>query len=136
MPPKLVRKGGPHDWLLHANSDLELARTGKSPGILLETLCFHAHQAVEKAIKAVLIAYRIPIIKSHNIGALIKLLPEGIQYSPELKEAISLTDYAVLSRYPGDLEPVTEKEYQDAIQLAEKVMQWAKRSIHKLNATK
>jgi len=26
---------------------------------------------------------------------------------PELKEAISLTDYAVLSRYPGDLEPVS-----------------------------
>jgi uncharacterized DUF497 family protein len=29
MPPKRVRKGSPHDWLLHANSDLELARIGK-----------------------------------------------------------------------------------------------------------
>ena len=72
MPPEKIRKGSPRDWLLHANSDLELARTGKSPGVLYETLCFHAHQAVEKAIKAVLLAHKVPIIKSHNIGALIK----------------------------------------------------------------
>ena len=131
MPPEKVRKGSPRDWLLHAGSDLELARIGKSPGVLFETLCFHAHQAVEKAIKAVLIAHKISIIKSHNIGALIKLLPEDIKRLPELKEAISLTDYAVLSRYPGDLEPVTEKEYKDSVELAEKVIQWAERSITK-----
>ncbi len=112
MPPEQALKGSPHDWLLHANSDLELARTGKSPKVLFETLCFHAHQAVEKAIKSVMVAHKVPIIKSHNIGALIKLLPEDIQRIPELKEAMSLTEYAVLSRYPGDLEPVTEKEYK------------------------
>ena len=131
MPPKRVRKGSPHDWLLHANSDLELARIGKLPKVLFETLCFYAHQAVEKAIKAVLVANKIPIIKSHNIGALIKLLPENIKRLPELNEAMSLTDYAVLSRYPGDLEPVTEKDYREAVELAEKVIQWAERSISK-----
>jgi HEPN domain-containing protein len=131
MPPEQVSKGSPQDWLLHANSDLELARTGKSPGVLFETLCFHAHQAVEKAIKAVLLAHKVPIIKSHNIGALIKLLPEDIQRLPELKEAISLTDYAVLSRYPGDLEPVTEKEYKEALKLAKKVVAWAEIFISK-----
>jgi HEPN domain-containing protein len=129
MPLEQVRKGSPQDWLLHANSDLELARTGKSPGVLFETLCFHAHQAVEKAIKAVLLVHKVPIIKSHNIGALTKLLPENIKRSPAIKEAASLTDYAVLSRYPGDLEPVTEKEYRAAIELAEKVVVWAERSI-------
>jgi HEPN domain-containing protein len=131
MPPEQIRKGSPHDWLLHANSDLELARTGKSPRVLFETLCFHAHQAVEKAIKALLVAHKVPIIKSHNIGALIKLLPDDIHRIPELKEAMSLTDYAVLSRYPGDLEPVTEKDYKEAVELAEKVIQWAERSISK-----
>ena len=131
MPPEQVRKGSPHDWLLHANSDLELARTGKSPRVLFETLCFHAHQAVEKAIKAVLVAHKVPIIKSHNIGALIKLLPDDIHRIPELKEAISLTDYAVLNRYPGDLEPVTEKEYKEAVKLAEKIVAWAEGSISK-----
>lgn len=131
MPPEQIRKGSPRDWLLHANSDLELARTGKSPRVLFETLCFHAHQAVEKAIKALLFAHKVPIIKSHNIGALIKLLPDDIHRIPELKEAMSLTDYAVLSRYPGDLEPVTEKDYKEAVELAEKVIQWAESSISK-----
>ena len=131
MPPEKVRKGSPQDWMLHANSDLELARTGKSQRVLFETLCFHAHQAVEKAIKAVLIAHKVPIIKSHNIGALIKLLPEDIKRLPELKESISLTAYAVLSRYPGDLEPVTDKEYKDAVELAEKVINWAEKLIPK-----
>ncbi len=46
--------------------------------------------------------------QKNNIGALIKLLPDDIHRVPELKEAMCLTDYAVLSRYPGDLEPVTE----------------------------
>ena len=131
MRPEQVRKGSPEDWLLHANSDLELARTGKSPRVLFETLCFHAHQAVEKAIKAVLVAHKVPIIKSHNIGALVKLLPEDTQDLPELKEAMGLTDYAVLSRYPGDLEPVTKKDYKEAVELAEKVVHWSERSISK-----
>jgi len=90
-----------------------------------------AYQAVEKAIKAVLVAHKVPIIRSHNIGALIKLLPEGNQHLPELKEAMSLTDYAVLSRYPGDLEPVTKKDYKEAVALAEKVIQWAETAISK-----
>jgi HEPN domain-containing protein len=62
---------------------------------------------------------------------LIKLLPEDIKRLPELKEAISLTDYAVLNRYPGDLEPVTEKEYKEAVKLAEKIVAWAEGSISK-----
>ena len=39
MPPE---KGSPQDWLIHAESDLQLAATGKLPKVLYETLCFHA----------------------------------------------------------------------------------------------
>ncbi len=52
MPPEQVEKGSPQDWLRYAQSDIELARTGKSPKELFETLCFHAHQTAEKAIIA------------------------------------------------------------------------------------
>jgi HEPN domain-containing protein len=60
MPDEPVEKGSFQDWLVYARSDLELARRGKSPAILLETLCFHAQQAAEKALKAVLIHLGIP----------------------------------------------------------------------------
>jgi len=47
----------------------------------------------------------------------------------ELEEAVGLTTYAVMARYPGDLEPVTEDEYLEALSLAEKVINWAKDQI-------
>jgi HEPN domain-containing protein len=43
-------------WLAYAESDLAVAHGVDRPGVILETLCFHAQQAAEKAIKAVLVA--------------------------------------------------------------------------------
>ena len=129
MPDEPVEKGSPQDWLVYARSDLELARRGKSPGILLETLCFHAQQAAEKALKAVLIQLGIPTIKSHNIGALLSLLPDSVSTPSEIQEAVILTDYAVVTRYPGDYEPVADQEYQEALRLAESVLLWSENQI-------
>ncbi len=56
MPPEGRLPGSPADWLRHAHSDLELARVGRATKVLLEGLCFHAQQAAEKALKAVLVA--------------------------------------------------------------------------------
>jgi HEPN domain-containing protein len=55
MASEPPRRGSPGDWLRHARSDLALARTTPTPEIMLEALCFHAQQAAEKAIKAVLV---------------------------------------------------------------------------------
>jgi HEPN domain-containing protein len=126
MPPE---RGSPQDWLVHAESDLQVAVTGKSPKVLYETLCFHVQQAVEKALKAILIANKIPSTKTHNIGTLIGMLPTNVVFPGELEEAVGLTTYAVMTRYPGDLEPVTEDEYLEALSLAEKVINWAKDQI-------
>jgi HEPN domain-containing protein len=71
MLPKDSEPGSPAVWLLFANSDLELARINPSPGILLEGLCFHAQQAAEKALKAVLIAHGIPFPRTLNIKTLL-----------------------------------------------------------------
>jgi HEPN domain-containing protein len=38
---------------------------------------------------------------------------------------MNLTVYAVLRRYPGDFEPVTEKHYKEAVKIAKKVVNWA-----------
>ena len=53
MPPDSDGPGGGEDWLRHARSDLALASAvGPVGDILAETLCFHAQQAAEKALKA------------------------------------------------------------------------------------
>lgn len=75
MPSPHSSAGSPQDWLRYAQSDLELAQLGHSPRILLETLCFHAQQAAEKSIKAVLMTQNIPIPRTHSIDVLLNLLP-------------------------------------------------------------
>jgi HEPN domain-containing protein len=50
-----LKPGSAHDWLRHAKSDLAVATQTKNADILLETLCFHAQQAAEKSLKAVLL---------------------------------------------------------------------------------
>jgi hypothetical protein len=35
-----------------------------------------------------------------------------------------LNDYAVVTRYPGEYEPVTDIEYLEAVEIAAKVIEW------------
>lgn len=125
MPPESHAPGSPADWLRYAASDLDLARVTRPHRVLREGLCFHAQQAAEKALKAVLLAQHTPFPYTHNVKTLLDLLSQDVIPPLAVQEAASLTDYAVLSRYPGDLEPVTEEQYQEAVRLAEAVVQWA-----------
>ena len=129
MHSEEVQPGSPQDWLRHARSDLELARTEGHDQILLEDLCFHAQQAAEKALKAVLVAHSVVFPRTHNLRTLIDLLPAEVAVSVQVQEAITLTDYAVSARYPGDLEPIDQHEYSEAVQLAQAVVAWAEANI-------
>jgi HEPN domain-containing protein len=129
MPHEGHFPGSPAEWLRYARSDLELARVKRPPKVLLEELCFHTQQAAEKALKAVLIAKGIPPPKTHNIRTLLDLLPQDVIPPQEVEDAASLTDYAVISRYPGDFESIDEKEYKETVRLAEIVILWAERII-------
>ncbi len=122
--------GSAEDWLRYAKSDLELARIEKPEGVLLENLCFHAQQAAEKTLKAVLIFLEIDFPRTHNIRTLLDLLPEGVDVPQEVEESAILTDYAVESRYPRSSEPVDDEEYRRVIGLAETVVSWAEKLIY------
>ena len=129
MPPEAHAPGSPADWLQHAHSDLALARTTPLPPILFEDLCFHAQQAAEKAIKAILVAYDIPVPRTHNLRTLFDLVPAEVSVPADLQEAAGLSDYAVARRYPGASEPVETEEYREAINMAEAVVDWAEQVI-------
>jgi HEPN domain-containing protein len=125
MPPERNQPGSPEDWLLYAHSDLELAKISPPSGVLLEALCFHAQQAAEKTLKAILVFYQIPFQKTHSIRMLLDLLSNSLSVPGEIDDSASLTDYAVMGRYPGNIEPIDEKEYRETIALAEAVVSWA-----------
>ena len=130
MPLEGHISGSAVDWLRYAESDLEIARTTQSSRILLEGLCFHAQQAVEKALKAVLVAYAVPFPRTHKHHNPTSIFSHRtLSYHQTVEAAASLTDYAVLTRYPSNLEPVTDEEYHEAVQLAETAVDWAKTLI-------
>ncbi len=114
------------NWLKRARSNLERAKMGKvSQGILYEDLCFDAQQAVEKSLKAILIKLNQSFPKTHSIGILLKLIEEaGVEIPENINQAKLLTAYAVDSRYPGDYEPVSKEEYEEALKIAEDVFKW------------
>ena len=108
----------PAAWLRYARGDLALAQVSLPEDSFYELLCFHAQQAVEKALKAVLIINNISYPKTHNIRTLLDLLPKEIVLPADVDAAAILTDYAVSGRYPDEVEEVSEEEYQEAVRLA------------------
>jgi HEPN domain-containing protein len=130
MPPEAGPLGTPLAWLRRAKSNLARAKQPKPDEAVWEDLCFDAQQAAEKALKAILILGGIDFPRTHSIRVLLSLVePTGQHIPQELREAIGLTTYATVSRYPGAAEPVTEDEYREAVALAEKMVQWAEKIL-------
>lgn len=93
-------------------------------------MCFHAQQAAEKAIKAVLIRRGIPFPYVHDLAALLTLLEKATGELPNcIREAERLTQFAVEARYPGAAPPVGEGEYAEAIKVASEVVRWAEKQL-------
>jgi len=115
----------PREWINRAYSSLNMAK--KDPNdVYLEDLCFNAQQAVEKAIKAILIKYGIDFPFTHDITELLSLLQGTIHELPEfVKQSANHTRFAVFTRYPGIAPPVEPEEYEQAIVIAEKIVHWA-----------
>ena len=126
--------GSPADWIRRAKGDLALARLPITGDLVLEDLCFHAQQAAEKSIKAILTAKRVLFPKTHNLYSLFDLLPEGTKLPAENARVARLTEYAVATRYPGADEPLTEEERHEAVHLAESVLKWAEDLLNETSA--
>lgn len=60
----------------------------------------------------------------------------GEEVPPSVAAATELSPFAVTTRYPGDDEPVTDEENQEAVAIAEQVVQWADESVAKRMAAR
>ena len=133
MPPERMALDDPRAWLNRARSNVLRAKADiRLSDIYLEDLCFDAQQAAEKAIKAVLIhlAVRFPYV--HDLTVLLTLVEQSSVVIPaSVREAGRLTRFATVTRYPGLAEPITREEYEQAIVIAESVLQWANNIVGK-----
>jgi len=99
-----------HEWLAGAEEDLRAAA-----GILgledppLTSTSFHAQQAAEKAIKAMLTRFEVPVDKTHDLGALLASAESVSRGIGTLLAGVEvLTPFAVSGRYPGGPKPLAE----------------------------
>ena len=107
-------------WLARAADDLEAAERALAKDPLCWVAAFHAQQAAEKLLKALLTRRRVEYEKSHNIDYLLDLCATVEPQMEALRmSANRLTDYAVDSRYPFPRSEPTLSDAREAIEIAE-----------------
>ena len=119
-------------WLAYGDEDLRFARHGMTieNDTPYRLIAYHAQQCAEKYIKAYLIYQRIDFPSTHNISHLLELLPET-ERDNKLFNAEELTPFAVMTRYPGEDEPVTESEAKKALEIASMVRETIRAALLK-----
>jgi HEPN domain-containing protein len=92
------------EWVKKAEADFVAAgRLAKSRAPLHDLVCFHAQQAAEKYLKALLEELGLTIPHTHNLVALLTSLSPHHGSLRSLRRGLDfLTRFAVDTRYPGD----------------------------------
>jgi HEPN domain-containing protein len=123
-----------HDWFRQAEADLQHARHSLDVSDF-EWSCFAAHQAAEKALKAVFLKLGQDAW-GHTLSALIGNLPETSNLPPELIDYARVLDkYYIPTRYPNGFDSgaptdfYTFNEAEGAINRAEAILEFCRDQI-------
>ena len=96
-------------WLVKAESDRLAARRLLDAGGPFDAVCFHAQQACEKALKAVLAWAEADIPRTHNLEELqllcLAAISEPTVSALKAFDLSELTPYAVETRYDAEFWP-------------------------------
>ncbi len=90
------------EWLKAANDDLLIIEQIITIKDLTHMVAFHAQQAIEKTLKALIEEYEIDIPKIHKLVKLNKILEDKIDIKNKILLA-RLDELYIDSRYPGEM---------------------------------
>jgi len=91
-------------WIRKAESDFKnIELVLPAPDAPFDTVCFHAQQAAEKYLKALLTFFGIPFGRIHDLPELVLFMPDDCPVRDIVGDLSDLTDAAVSARYPDDL---------------------------------
>jgi len=112
-----------------AENDLIAARATVATGKALDTVCFHAQQAAEKSLKALLALKDVVYPYRHDIGELVELVEAHFPAVARLKpELVALSPYAVELRYDDAMAP-SIGEARAALDTAVKAYAFAEKAV-------
>ncbi len=98
---------------------------------LYRTVCYHAQQAVEKILKAILTEHETEFSRTHNIFDLGNAVGRVGHKAPFIDEDAIFLNSIYRTRYPSDLgllpsgEP-TKEDAEKALNIAREVINWFK----------
>lgn len=104
-----------HD-LVAAEHTMELVESG-----LTDIICFHCQQCAEKYLKALLVFLGVHFPKTHDLRLLLDLVPKRVSLELQRTRVVPLNRYVIEGRYPGEWEPITPDEAQEALEMAREV---------------
>lgn len=115
-----------------AEGDLESAKIlAKSKKGRPENIFFIAQQSIEKSLKAVLVHFKKNVPLTHDLEAIISILPEKISTPLSHDSIEGLSEFATVRRYEEGYLEITQEEIKAAIQAADRFFKWAEQQISK-----
>lgn len=121
----------PRVWLDIAERDRESAKLILQAGEWLTAQAgFHIQQAIEKALKGLIVAQGRRVPRTHDIEMLLKLCDKSAFLEENWNDLVASTYFAVLARYPGPAPPRLDDVHR-ASRAMEKLLIWAGSQIGK-----
>jgi len=109
-------------WIAKAESDLRnVELVLPADDAPFDTVCFHAQQAAEKHLKALLTFLGVQFRRTHDLSELVLLLPADSSLPAAVGDLSALTDAAVAVRYPDDLVDYGREDAQELVDAAKTV---------------
>ena len=112
----------PETWLRYAVTDLALMQAVIDTSGPSGEICFHAQQATEKALKALVESQQIKVPYTHHLVVLYELAPAPPRPVVNMELLDRLTELEAQSRYPGEWPDPTDEEARWASELANTVV--------------
>ena len=118
VPPEtihVIRK-----WVEKAEGDLVAARhmLKMKKNCPFHIACFLAQQCAEKYLKALLTLQSRAFPKTHDLSELFALLETGSDLEVKKSDLIIISRHAVDARYPGESDPLTRSDAEQAVKIA------------------
>ena len=120
-------------WIEYAEKDYRMAfnEYNTQHPIHINGVCYLSQQAIEKALKAILVQNEEQMPKIHQLDKLLKLT---MKYEPNIKIeekiASKLTDFAVESRYPDNLYEFTDEDAKLGLKYAREILDKVKVALN------
>ena len=95
----------------------------------LEIVCYLCQQSAEKILKAYILAKEGPLVKTHDLYALIEQCRNyDQQFTQILNKGNELTDYEALTRYPA-YDAITEDDMHQALADAKDILEFTQTKL-------